>query len=285
MDSNDPLAPYRRKEPQPVSIGQAQQPLTERQALKLAIEALNEVPNSRVRMEGYTDTYKLIPDLEKAYQAGEDHARLKALASKMYDTLLLCEDALTELGRTDDGTPSIQALIDIKVIKKEAGYPLPGPDLQQELEKSAGNLSEEQVIKWMQGTLIQAPAEPGTKAKDDATMALLDVAKAAWQQSCADNEQLRAINAELLQALENLLSVEELNGGEIYDGTARRMEEASSAIAKAQPEQQLGSEQNVPRSVAAMTDAEIEAAAKHDIKLWEDARSARLREIDVEPER
>ncbi len=37
--------------------------------LGLAIQALNEVPNSRVRMAGYRTTYELIPVLEQLYKA------------------------------------------------------------------------------------------------------------------------------------------------------------------------------------------------------------------------
>lgn len=159
-----------------------------------------------------------------------------------------------------------------------------------------------------------------------------------------ENEQLKEINAELLQALENLLSVEELNASEIHDGTARRMEDASSVIAKAQQEQTaippgatdraisassrmnasiayieaalvqraetldeaeagwcddlldhvaaikeelqepVPAQKDTSQSIVPMTDAEIEAAAKHDVKLWEEAREARMREIDIEPD-
>jgi hypothetical protein len=120
--ADDPLAPFRREQ-QPASPDQEQRSLTEHQALRLAIDALNEIPNSRVRMRDYATTYKLIPDLERTYQEGERRARLMELAPMILDTLDLCEDALTELGRTDDGTPSIQALINIQVIKKELSSP------------------------------------------------------------------------------------------------------------------------------------------------------------------
>ncbi len=251
---NDPLAPFRRGQ-QPAPSDQAQHSLAEHEALRLAIAALNEVPNSRVRIEGYASTYQLIPDLEKAYREAEEHIKLEALASKMYDTLLLCEDALTELGRTNDGTPYIQALINIQVIKKEAGYPLPGPDLQQGLEKAAGSLSEEQVIKWMQGTSAQAPAEPGTGAKDDATIALLDATKAAWQRSRAGNEQLKAINAELLEALKSLMDTWECNP----DHYAEEIELYGPLIAKAVLEQhspQPERENNPPAANSPDTTAE-----------------------------
>ena len=104
----------------------------------------------------------------------------------MYDTLLLCEDALTELGRMDDGTPSIQALIDIRAIKKEAG-----------------NLSEEQVIKLMQGTPAQAPAEPGTEAKSEATAELIDAAKVAWQRNSNHEVMTFAECSQLFAAIQN----------------------------------------------------------------------------------
>lgn len=120
--ADDPLAPFRREQ-QPASSDQEQRSLTEHQALRLAIDALNEIPNSRVRMRDYATTYKLIPDLERTYREGERRAKLMELAPMILDTLDLCEDALTELGRTDDGTPSIQALINIQVIKKELSSP------------------------------------------------------------------------------------------------------------------------------------------------------------------
>jgi hypothetical protein len=154
-DPHERLARFRRKPLQISSDNERQQLLSEHEALKLAITALNEVPNSKVRMENYTNTYKLIPDLEKAYRAGEERTKLEELAPRMYKTLLLCEDVLSELGRLDDGTPSISALIDIRAIQKEAG-----------------NLSEEQVIKLMQGIPTQAPVEQdiaGGKAQPEQT--------------------------------------------------------------------------------------------------------------------
>jgi hypothetical protein len=72
----DPLGPFRARprqaEPEPPE-------LTEHQALKLAIEALNSVPNARVHMEGYRTTYDLLPELEKTYRAEEE--RLQSLVS------------------------------------------------------------------------------------------------------------------------------------------------------------------------------------------------------------
>ena len=251
MDGNDPLAPFRRGQ-QPAADDQAQQPLTEHRALKLAIEALNEVPNSRVRMEGYANTYKLIPDLEKAYRAGEEHTRLEALASKMYDTLLLCEDALTELGRTNDGTPSIQALMNIQVIKKEAGYPLPGPDLQQELENAAGKefISTDHVQLTI-GERIEASFRDdvnnqeggwgGTPLAEKIDVAIAEE-KASLLEKIArapelleENGQLKAINAELLEALQEIAETLEL--AEDY-GFEHEVNVARAAIAKAVPERQ-----------------------------------------------
>ena len=83
------LAQFRRKSVQISSGNERQQPLSEHEALKLAITALNGVPNSKVTIEGYTNTYKLIPDLEKAYRAGTERTRLEELAPRMYRTLLL----------------------------------------------------------------------------------------------------------------------------------------------------------------------------------------------------
>lgn len=97
--------------------------MTEHKALQLAIEALNTVPNYKVKLEGNMTTHNLISKQEKAHQTDMKRSKLEQLAPRMYETLLLCEDALTELGRANDGTPSIQALKSIQVIKKEAGYP------------------------------------------------------------------------------------------------------------------------------------------------------------------
>ncbi len=44
------------------------------------------------------------------------NARLIAAAPEMLEALRLCEDALSELARTDDGTPSISALLMIRAI-------------------------------------------------------------------------------------------------------------------------------------------------------------------------
>ena len=92
--------------------------------------------------------------------------KLEELAPRMYRTLLLCEDVLSELGRLDDGTPSISALIDIRAIQREAG-----------------NLSEEQVIQLMQGIPALAPVEPETETKSEAIAELLDAAKVAWERN------------------------------------------------------------------------------------------------------
>ncbi len=125
---DDPLARFRR-EPRPVSKDdQEHEALTEHQALGLAIRALSQIPDHAPLLQY---------ELREAYETGQKRTRLAELAPQMYDTLLLCEDALTELGRMDDGTPSIQALINIQIIKKEADYPLPGPDLRQTPEKAS----------------------------------------------------------------------------------------------------------------------------------------------------
>lgn len=124
---DDPLAPFRRDPPQ-AETGEGQKPLSEHDALKLAIAALNPIPNSRLT-GAYASTYELIPVLEKATandKVVEQFPRILA-------TLDLAEDALTELGRTDDGTPSIQALLDIQVIKREISGPLsPWPGREPE---------------------------------------------------------------------------------------------------------------------------------------------------------
>lgn len=114
---DDPLAPFRR-EPQ-AETSATPKPLSEHDALKLAIVTLNQIPNSRLT-GAYASTYELIPALEKATANDKAVEQLP----RILDTLDLAEDALTELGRTDDGTPSIQALINIQVIKREIYGPL-----------------------------------------------------------------------------------------------------------------------------------------------------------------
>ena len=128
MAHDDPLAEFRRERWQKNDMAPQHEPLTEHQALRLAINALNEIPNSGIRMEGYSNTYALIPELEKAYNASQERTKLEELAPRMYETLLLCEDVLSDLGRLDDGTPSISALIDIRAIKKDAGSLSPEKD-------------------------------------------------------------------------------------------------------------------------------------------------------------
>lgn len=161
MSDNDPLAPFRRERWQRNGMDSPEAHevapvMSEHEALKRAIEALNQIPNHKLRNDVYTNTYKLIPDLEKAYQARSERTKLEELAPRMYRILLLCEDVLNDLARLDDGTPSVSVLTEIRAIQKEAG-----------------NLSEEQVIKLTQGIPVQVLA-PGTEGKGEATMKLLD---------------------------------------------------------------------------------------------------------------
>lgn len=114
---DDSLAPFRRE--QQAETSKEQPSLIEHEALKLAIVARNQIPNSQLTGE-YASTYELIPALEKATA----NDKVVELLPRILDTLDLAEDALTELGRTDDGTPSIQALINIQVIKREISGPL-----------------------------------------------------------------------------------------------------------------------------------------------------------------
>jgi hypothetical protein len=161
----------------------------------------------------------------------------------MYRTLLLCEDVLSELGRLDDGTPSISALIDIRAIRRETG-----------------DLSEEQIIKLMHGSPVQAVTEPGTEAGGGATGELLDAAKVAWQ---------RNSNHEVM-------TLAECN--QLHAAIVNAIPEYASAV----------SEHRQP-----MTDAEIDAAVAHDLKLLNEARKTvpeedwkdRTRGLDIEPER
>lgn len=78
---NDPLAAFRRERWQrndmeleqgskPDKTDQVQEPLTEHDALRLAIDALNQIPNRSLTGE-YRNTYKLLPVLETAYKSAE----------------------------------------------------------------------------------------------------------------------------------------------------------------------------------------------------------------------
>ena len=76
--SDDPLAAYRRERWKANDMevsGQEPEPLTEHEALKLAIDALNQIPNRSLRSEKYRNTYDLIPALEKAYRGAEPDIR------------------------------------------------------------------------------------------------------------------------------------------------------------------------------------------------------------------
>ena len=201
-DSNDPLARFRRKtvaspEEEP------QRTLTGHEALGLAINALSQVPDHEPLLQY---------ELGEAYEAGKGRTKLEELAPRMYKTLLLCEDVLSELGRLDDGTPSISALIDIRAIQREAG-----------------NLSEEQVIKLMQGTPALALAEPETEAKSEATRELIDAAKVAWQ---------RNSNHEIMTFAE----CNQLHSAIVH----ATLEHPHDALTKAMPEQQPEREPSTP---------------------------------------
>ena len=78
---NDPLAEFRRERSQRngIDLGQgsradkpdqAVEPLTEHQALRLAIDALNQIPNHAIKGE-YQHTYALLPILEQTYERAE----------------------------------------------------------------------------------------------------------------------------------------------------------------------------------------------------------------------
>lgn len=216
MSNNDPLARFRRKEPErETELGLP--PLTERQALKLAISALNDIPNARMRLEGYENTYKLIPDLEKAYRAGEQKEGLEGLAPRMYQALLLCEDVLSHSARLDDGTPSVSTLIDIRAIKKEAGYP-----------------TEAQVIGMMEGV-------PGAPA--------VGHYPAPQEQQSMETAQLKDINTKLIAVLQGAIEQMEQCESMFRDDKEfmGALTEARDTLAKVMPEHQLGQEVITPR--------------------------------------
>jgi len=77
MAHDDPLAKFRRERWQKNDMVPNKEPLTEHQALRLAINALHEIPHSGISMEGYRNTYALLPELEKAYASGVKEERLR----------------------------------------------------------------------------------------------------------------------------------------------------------------------------------------------------------------
>lgn len=77
MAHDDPLAEFRHERWLKNDMAPQHEPLTEHQALRLAINALHEIPNSGRRMEGYSNTYALLPELEKAYASGVKEERIR----------------------------------------------------------------------------------------------------------------------------------------------------------------------------------------------------------------
>ena len=64
-----------------------QEPLSEHQALRLAIDALNQVPNYRLMSGEHRATYDLIPLLEKAYEEGKANEKLIEAAPDLFREL------------------------------------------------------------------------------------------------------------------------------------------------------------------------------------------------------
>ena len=77
------------------------EPLTEHQALRLAINALNGIPNSRIRMEGYKSTYDLIPELEKAYASGAKENRNREAVPELLEAVKASREMFYTLGDKD----------------------------------------------------------------------------------------------------------------------------------------------------------------------------------------
>jgi hypothetical protein len=101
MTSNDPLAEFRRERWQKNDMTPNQEPLTEHQALRLAINALNEIPNSGIRMEGYRNTYALIPELEKAYASGVKEDRIREAMPELLEAVKASREMFYTLGDKD----------------------------------------------------------------------------------------------------------------------------------------------------------------------------------------
>lgn len=77
MAHDDPLAEFRRERWQKNDMASKHEPLTEHQALRLAMNALHEIPHSGRSMEGYRNTSAFIPELEKADASGVKQERIR----------------------------------------------------------------------------------------------------------------------------------------------------------------------------------------------------------------
>lgn len=146
--SDDPLAEYRRERSAANNMDmpgskagkadQAPEPLTEHEALKLAIDALNQIPNRSLTGE-YRNTYELIPVLGKAYERGAEPEQQTQPSSPLPDAARAVAERLERLADPD----------------KEAGY---HPSAEANLEM-AGVLRA--AIGEAEPSLEQKNPEPG----------------------------------------------------------------------------------------------------------------------------
>jgi hypothetical protein len=85
------------------------------EALHLAQTALNIQPRFRVHN---TDSYRIAAQVDAALAAAEREGLTKTItgAPDWLEALELCEDALSDPARLDDGTPSIRALIAARAV-------------------------------------------------------------------------------------------------------------------------------------------------------------------------
>jgi hypothetical protein len=122
---DDPLAAYRRERSQANNMvmpggqagfpSQAQEPLSEHEALKLAIEALNQIPNRSLKGE-YRNTYELIPVIDKAYRGGGEPENRTQPSSNLLDASREVAERLERLAVLDEAQgyhPSAEANLEM----------------------------------------------------------------------------------------------------------------------------------------------------------------------------
>ncbi len=68
---HDPLASFRRPLPEGWQSGQERGAITEHEALRLAIDAMRQMPDSRLAGGEHASTFDLLPLLEAAYSSAE----------------------------------------------------------------------------------------------------------------------------------------------------------------------------------------------------------------------
>jgi hypothetical protein len=82
--ADDPLAPFRRKPEPGTQAPEQAQVSDEHRALRAAIDALNEIPNTPLK-GAYKNTYALIPVLETVWEKAEKEVKQPAANISMTD--------------------------------------------------------------------------------------------------------------------------------------------------------------------------------------------------------